>query len=358
MALFTEIFDDVTKQGRKIQTSDYLKTGLYPIIDQGQTEIAGYTNEKEGLFTDVPAIIFGDHTRILKYVDTPCFLGADGVKLLKAKIAKPNYKYLFYALSSAKIPDTGYSRHFKWLKEVNIPLPPLEEQRRIASILGKVSDLISLRKQQLAKLDELVKSRFVEMFGDPERDPLYEVLSIGDIGTIMTGTTPSMKEAEYYESNDIMFIKPGDIAENCVTTIISSESYISEKARPVGRIFPANTVLVTCIGTIGKVGIASTESSCNQQINVIVPSGKVHHLYLAHALLYIKDHMKDAANAPVVPILNKSDFSKVAVPVPPIDLQEQFAAFVRQSDKSKLGIQQSLDKLETLKKSLMQQYFG
>ena len=84
MAKFTDIFEDVTKQGTKILTNLYLENGLYPIIDQGQSEIAGYTNEAEGLFTDVPAIIFGDHTRIIKYVDTPCFLGADGVKLLKA----------------------------------------------------------------------------------------------------------------------------------------------------------------------------------------------------------------------------------------------------------------------------------
>lgn len=93
MAKFTEIFDDVTKRGTKIPTNQYLEYGTYPIIDQGQSEIAGYTNEINGLFTDVPAIIFGDHTRIIKYVDTPCFLGADGVKLLKTKDTRANYKY-------------------------------------------------------------------------------------------------------------------------------------------------------------------------------------------------------------------------------------------------------------------------
>ena len=113
MAKFTDIFEDVTKQGTKILTNLYLENGLYPIIDQGQSEIAGYTNEAEGLFTDVPAIIFGDHTRIIKYVDTPCFLGADGVKLLKAKDPTANYRYLYYALCNADIPNTGYNRHFK-----------------------------------------------------------------------------------------------------------------------------------------------------------------------------------------------------------------------------------------------------
>ena len=160
MAIFTDVFEDVTKQGRKIPTSDYHETGAHPIIDQGQSAIAGYTDKTDGLFTDVPAIIFGDHTRVLKYVDTPCFLGADGVKLLKAKIANPNYKYLYYVLSNANIPNTGYNRHFKWLKEVDIPLPSADEQQEIVDTLDKTSELIALRKEQLTKLDQLIKSRF------------------------------------------------------------------------------------------------------------------------------------------------------------------------------------------------------
>ena len=85
MANFLDVFEDVTKKGKKIPTDEYLESGKFPIIDQGQAYIAGYYNDTEGLFSDVPAIIFGDHTRVLKYVDCPCFLGADGVKLLKAK---------------------------------------------------------------------------------------------------------------------------------------------------------------------------------------------------------------------------------------------------------------------------------
>ena len=175
------------------------------------------------------------------------------------------------------------------------------------------------------------------MFGDPVKSPKHSLISIGKIGDVMTGTTPSMKRKEYYDSKDIMFIKPSDISEDHVTTVVSSEAYISENARSVGRIFPEKSVLVTCIGTIGKVGISTKESSCNQQINVIVPSNEVDYLYLAHALLFMKCHLREAANAPVVPILNKGDFSKILLPIPPMDLQKQFAAFVRQSDKSKFA---------------------
>lgn len=102
----------------------------------------------------------------------PCFLGADGVKLLKAKDSNANYKYLYYALKHARIPNTGYNRHFKWLKELEIRLPSNDEQQKVVVVLDKLSNLIFLRKQQLAKLDELVKVRFVEMFGDPRQNPM------------------------------------------------------------------------------------------------------------------------------------------------------------------------------------------
>ena len=94
MAKFQDIFTDKTSQGHKLQTSEYLKSGKYPIIDQGKEQIAGYTNSEDGIFFDVPAIIFGDHTRIIKYVDEPFFLGADGVKVLKCKMPDVDYKYL------------------------------------------------------------------------------------------------------------------------------------------------------------------------------------------------------------------------------------------------------------------------
>lgn len=158
MAIFSDVFIDVTKQGRKLPTSEYKDSGKHLIIDQGQKDIAGFTDEAEGLFTDVPAIVFGDHTRVIKYIDKPFFLGADGVKILKAKDKNANYKFLFYALSSACIPNTGYNRHFKWLKELEIPSYSVEERAYIVSIFDKIDSLIKERSQQLSKLDELVKS--------------------------------------------------------------------------------------------------------------------------------------------------------------------------------------------------------
>ena len=159
MKNFDEIFIDKTKYGVKVQVAEYGERGKYVIIDQGQDQIAGYTNREEGLFKEVPVIIFGDHTRVIKYVDEPFFLGADGVKVLRSKDNNANYKYLYYALKNAKIPNTGYNRHFKWLKEVCIKYPKREEQDMIVDILDNVSAIIYKRKDELSKLDNLIKAR-------------------------------------------------------------------------------------------------------------------------------------------------------------------------------------------------------
>lgn len=157
---FADLFIDNTKLGKKIQKNDYLPYGKYPIIDQGQEYIAGYTNNKEGLYENVPSIVFGDHTRIVKYVDIPFFLGADGVKVLNSNEQEVNYKYLYYAVSNVKIPNTGYNRHFKWLKESTFYLPNIKTQNEICSVLDKLEAIISNKRSQLKKFDELIKSRF------------------------------------------------------------------------------------------------------------------------------------------------------------------------------------------------------
>ena len=159
MKSFNEIFEDKTKYCVKVVTSEYGENGKNIIVDQGQGDIAGYTDREEGLFSDVPVIIFGDHTRIIKYVDKPFFLGADGVKVIKCKDLNANYKYLFYALKNARIPDTGYNRHFKWLKAVKIKYPDYREQEKIVQILDLVNDILKKRKTEIEFLNDLTKAR-------------------------------------------------------------------------------------------------------------------------------------------------------------------------------------------------------
>lgn len=366
MARFADIFDDVTKQGRKIPTNEYLERGMHPIIDQGQKEIAGYSNEEAGLFCDVPAIIFGDHTRVIKYVDTPCFLGADGVKLLKAKKSDANYKYLFYALSSADIPNTGYNRHFKWLKEVEIPTHTENEQNDIVAVLDKVSGLIALRKQQLQKLDELVKARFVEMFGNPViNDKSWKQKSLGSITTkIGSGATPKGGK-EAYQEEGITLVRSMNV-HNGKFEYRDLAHISDEQAAKLDNVtIEENDVLLNITGaSVARSCVVPTEilpARVNQHVCIIRCKECITPEFLNKLL--IDDNFQDllwsiAGSGATREAITKQQVESLQIILPPMELQERFTAFVEQVDKSKLTIQQSLDKLETLKKALMQKYFG
>ena len=360
MAIFTEVFEDVTKQGRKLQTCEYKECGKYAIIDQGQNNIAGYTDEEDGVFTDVPAIVFGDHTRVVKYIDIPCYLGADGVKLLKAKIPNPNYKYLYYALLHTDIPNTGYNRHFKWLKEVNINLPDSSRQQEIVVMLDKVNNLISLRKQQLAKLDELVKARFVELFGDPVSNPKGWKTDKAEKHIDLLSGFP-FDSSQYTESGvnicGGLIIMPQRIDWNDCKHWCSIEGYEEYTLKENDIVMALDR---PWISEGFKVAMLDAEHlpALLIQRTARIRAIDIDQRYLMYCFLLGGFDKHCNVTGSLVPHISAKDIRSFSIMLPPLELQEQFAAFVEQTDKSKSSIQQSLDKLETLKKSLMQKYFG
>ncbi len=168
---FTLAVADVTGGNAKIQRKEYLTTGSLPVIDQGQEEIAGFIEDISAAYQgDLPVVLFGDHTRAFKFVDRPFALGADGVKVL---IPKPGFsaKFLYYYFLSCDIPSRGYSRHFKYLKELSIPLFAPSEQARIVELLDEADRLRRLRRDADAKAARILPALFLKMFGDPIANP-------------------------------------------------------------------------------------------------------------------------------------------------------------------------------------------
>ena len=363
MASFDEVLKDCTKLGTKIPTSEYLESGKYPIIDQGQNDIAGYYDSDDGLFEDVPTIVFGDHTRVVKYVDKPCFLGADGVKLLCPLDKDINCKYLFYQLSCADIPNTGYNRHFKWVKALDFKIPSSDEQNHVVEVLDKVTELISLRKQQLAKLDELVKARFVEMFGDEQafnKEPLsqnVEEMFIGPFGSSLKNENFVSKENGYcmvYEQKHAIR-KTMDVE----TRYIDKPKYEELKRFSIH----GGDIIVSCRGTIGETYIVPL----NAPLGIMHPSimkirvkDSIYNRVFFDFLLQekLKQHEAQANGSGVKMAVTASALGKEEFIVPSIPFQNQFAAFVERVDQQKQTVQQSLEKLELMKKALMQEYFG
>ena len=316
MEAFNDIFEDCTSLGTKIPKDNYLSEGKYIVVDQGQNIIAGYTNEEDGLYEDVPAIVFGDHTRIIKYVDEPFFLGADGVKLLKSKKKDANYKYLYYALKNARIPDTGYNRHFKWLKEVNIEYPEPDKQQKIVEVLDKISRVIEERKLELQQLDELIKARFVEMFGDVIlNDKNWQCKAWADVLTIVNGR--NQKDVE---------------AENGEYLICGSGGPMS---RATNYLTNENSVIIGRKGNINKP-ILMREKFWNVDtafgLEPDTMQIMVEYLYL-YCVLFDFEKLNKAVT---IPSLTKTDLLKIEMPIPNFALQKKFAEFCAQVDKSKV----------------------
>ena len=185
-------------------------------------------------------------------------------------------------------------------------------------------------------------------------------VKLGDLGKIITGNTPSKKLLEFYNSNDIPFIKPDDFkTTDEISTSKGNKNYISENARNNARIVPKNSVLVTCIGIIGKVMISESELSFNQQINAIVPNELILSKYLAYLLLYNKSKLDFISNAPVVPIINKTQFSEFEVTFhEDIDVQEKIIQNLENLDNQILKRRHQSKLLLNLVKSRFNEMFG
>ncbi len=364
MYTFDEVFVDETKNGTKLKSDEYHLKGKNLIIDQSQKDIAGYTDLDKGLYTDVPVIIFGDHTRVVKYVDKPFFLGADGVKVLKSKLDKVNYKYLYYVLKNAKIPDTGYNRHYKWLKEIEIPYPTLDVQEKIVMILDKVQEIINFRQTELNKLDNLIQARFVELFGDPEKNtfcwkeqPLSEYLNV--IGGYAF-------KSEQFSEEGIPVLRIGNINSGFFKPV-NLVYWEDDVALSRYKMYPGDLV-VSLTGTVGKddygnvciLGNDYAEYYLNQRNAKLELQDTMNKYYLSMLLKFepIKKKLTGISRGVRQANISNKDILNLSVPIPPIELQNQFATFVEQTDKSKIAVQKALDEAQLLFDSLMQKYFG
>ena len=168
---FGKAVRDATGGNPKVKRRDYLPDGPLPVMDQGQDYIAGYTTKDNAYAGQLPVVLFGDHTRIFKYVDFPFALGADGVKVL-VPLEGFDALFLYYYFRNINLPAQGYSRHFKFLRELSVYKPSLDEQQRIVGILNRAAKIERLRKQAQQLMQEFIPALFVKIFGDPAENPM------------------------------------------------------------------------------------------------------------------------------------------------------------------------------------------
>lgn len=187
----------------------------------------------------------------------------------------------------------------------------------------------------------------------------WEKKTLGEIGQIITGSTPSTKDSLNYESDDISFFKPGDLNDHSINELSQSIDSISYYGFENSRKLPAGTILVTCIGIIGKIGILSKPATCNQQINAIICNNNFSNKFIAYNILFHKAILSQKANGPVVPIINKSTFSTYIIKVPKfISEQQAIASELDAIQKIIDAYKAQLADLDALAQSIFFDMFG
>ena len=305
---------------------------------------------------------------IAKWGKTPALLNQRVCRLAPKDSIDKDYLFYFMSIALKQIEEktpfvTVKHLSAKELNKIEIPVLSLEEQRKIAETLSKVDELIAFRDQQLAKLDELVKARFVEMFGDEQafnKEPLsqnVEEMFIGPFGSSLKNESFVSKENGYcmvYEQKHA-FRKTMDVE----TRYIDKPKYEELKRFSIH----GGDIIVSCRGTIGETYIVPL----NAPLGIMHPSimkirvkDSIYNRVFFDFLLQekLKQHEAQANGSGVKMAVTASALGKEEFIVPSIPFQNQFAAFVERVDQQKQTVQQSLEKLELMKKALMQEYFG
>jgi len=236
---------------------------------------------------------------------------------------------------------------------LQIPLPPLAEQRRIADLLDRAEALRAKRRAAIAQLDSLTESHFLDLFGNPATNPKdWPHKTLFDLGKVVTGGTPPSVKPDMFDG-PIPFITPGDLeSDEPVKRSLTAAG--AEESRTVR----AGATLVCCIGaTIGKMGVAPVRSAFNQQLNAVEWKDEINDLYGYATLRFFKPTIKSWGASTTLPILKKSSFEKIEIPVPPLPLQQEFARRFQATEKLRAAQTASLAELDELFASLQNRAF-
>lgn len=265
----------------KIQARDYKPSGRFPVIDQGQDQIAGWTDEDSAVIdAPLPLIVFGDHTRAFKFVDRPFARGADGTQLLRPKPGIDPL-FFFYACRAIDLPARGYNRHFTILKEKELAYPlDAHEQKTIAAVLRQTESAMAQQSGLLDALEELKRSAMRELFtrglrGEPQKEteigPVPEswnVVPLGSLGRIGNGSTPKKSVHDYWEGGTFPWLTSAKVYDR---DIEAADQFVTKTALDECHlpIVKPGAVLIAITGqgkTLGHCAVLRIEATINQHV--------------------------------------------------------------------------------------------
>lgn len=320
------------------------KSGIYPYYGANgiQDYVDGYIFDDELVLLAEDGGNFGSKERPIAYrVSGKCWVN-NHAHVLKAKemldIDYLCYSLMFYDVGGMVNGATRQKLTQSQMRQMLIPKRSLKEQKEIVKKLASLDEIKEKRREQLSLLDNLIKSRFVEMFGDPKMNQYnYTKKMLKDTCRVVTGNTPARAIDEYY-GDYIEWIKTDNIVSGTLNPTTATE-YLSEDGMKVGRTVDRGSILMACIAgsiaSIGRVCITDRQVAFNQQINAVVP--KEYDSYFLYVMLLLsKDYLVEEINMALKGILSKSKLEEKVFIIPPMDKQIEFADFGYQVDKLKV----------------------
>ena len=337
----------------------YIMDSVRHITEEGK--------EKTGLsYLPTGTVILSSRAPIGKTAIAGCEMCCNqGFKNLICSDAIYNeYLYFFLKSKTDYLNSLGRGATFKEISKsivesIEIPLPEVNQQKEIAEEFKKLEQLISLRKQQLAKLDELVKARFVEMFGDINvNNKKWMTYPLGELCTIVRGGSP--RPIERYLGGTIPWIKIGDATTGENIYLNSTKEYIIQEGVKKSRMIKAGSLIfANCGVSLGFARIITFDGCIHDGWLAMEDiDEKLDKIFLLYSLNQMTEYFRKTAPAGTQPNLNTNIMKMHRQIVPPMEMQKAFISFVKCADRQKQIVQQSLEKLELMKKALMQEYFG
>ncbi|MBD8078213.1 restriction endonuclease subunit S [Cellulosimicrobium arenosum] len=354
----------------KIQTKDYKHEGAYPIVDQGQTPIAGWTDSLDAVIdAPLPLIVFGDHSRTFKHLDRPFARGADGTQLLRP-VDEIDPLFFFYACRAIDLPSRGYNRHFTLLKEKTFSYPgDGAVQRSIAALLSRVERALLIQDELVALLKQAKAAAMRQLFsrglrGEAQKEteigPIpegWELATIDKHFSVASGGTPSRSTPSYWVSGTIPWVKTTEVNYAVIT---ETEEHITQAGLDgsAAKMLRPGTLLMAMYGqgvTRGKVGILGIEAACNQACAAMTPvDDGVLPSYLYHHLTSQYEAIRSLAHGGQQQNLNLDIVRKIGVPVPPtIDEQQEIVDLLDALDRKIDLRRRKREVLDQLFKSLL-----
>ena len=269
-----------------------------------------------------------------------------------ALFKSPNLINEFRKNSQGMTSDT-WNLKYQQIAAIKVNLPSLAEQEHIAEILGVLELRIAKQVQIVESLKKYKRGLLMRYFS-AENTQHWESYTISQIGKVITGSTPPTNDRSNYDG-DLLFCSPGDVGENKYIT--STEKRVSPKGFSLGRQLPPNSVIVTCIGLIGKLGIATTRMITNQQINALVVSECFNYEFVYYALENFFPEYRSKVSMQTLPILSKSEFERLMIKVPVIGNQLKISNHLSAIDRRIEHSQQGLDSLREQFRGMLQQLF-